>query len=70
MTPSQIEKAAMELLGQYAARFGLDNSAAVPIDMIVESGLGLTLELDDLADRLGAQDVLGATWIQSKTVVI
>jgi len=60
----------MELLGSYAARFGPDSSAAVPVDMIVESGLGLTLEMDDLSKRLGGTDILGATWIQSKTVVI
>ncbi len=60
----------MELLGLYAGRYGMDDSAAIPVDMVVESALGLTLELDDLSKRLGAQDILGATWIQSKTVVI
>lgn len=60
----------MELLGLYASRYGMDDSTAIPVDMVVESALGLTLELDDLSKRLGAQDILGATWIQSKTVVI
>lgn len=60
----------MELLGLYAGRYGMDDSTAIPVDMVVESALGLTLELDDLSKRLGAQDILGATWIQSKTVVI
>ena len=70
MTTDQIEQAAMELLGLYTGRYGMDDSAAIPVDMVVESALGLTLELDDLSKRLGAQDILGATWIQSKTVVI
>ncbi|MGI6139123.1 MAG: ImmA/IrrE family metallo-endopeptidase [Candidatus Hydrogenedentales bacterium] len=70
MTTDQIEQAAMKLLGLYAGRYGMDDSTAIPVDMVVESTLGLTLELDDLSKRLGAQDILGATWIQSKTVVI
>lgn len=65
-----IERAATALIHAYANRYGLDENAAVPVESILECSLGLTLEIDDLASRLGASDVLGATWIESSTVVI
>ncbi len=70
MPKVHIERAANALIHAYARQYGLADDAPVPVDAILECSLGLTLEMGDLASRLGFNDVLGATWIEAKTVII
>jgi Zn-dependent peptidase ImmA (M78 family) len=42
----------------------------VPVEDIIERSLGLTLTFGDLEDILGAEDVLGATYVERKLVCI
>lgn len=70
MPKPHIERAAIALIHTYARQYGLADDAPVPVDAILECSLGLTLEIGDLAERLGLTDVLGATWIESQTVMI
>jgi len=67
---AHIERAANGLVYSYSCRYGLEADAPVPVDAILECSLGLTLNIGDLTGRLGLDDVLGATWIESHTVMI
>ncbi|MBF0424594.1 MAG: ImmA/IrrE family metallo-endopeptidase [Magnetococcales bacterium] len=64
------EAASRRLLLAYHERFGPDGYLPIPVEEILESHLGLTLEFDDLRRRLGVADVLGATWVKERRVVI
>ncbi|MBF0155180.1 MAG: ImmA/IrrE family metallo-endopeptidase [Magnetococcales bacterium] len=66
----KIEASARNLLGRYRDRFGLDGDLPVPVEEILESFLGLGLEFGDLRERLGVSDVLGATWVKERRVII
>ncbi|MBF0437137.1 MAG: ImmA/IrrE family metallo-endopeptidase [Magnetococcales bacterium] len=66
----KIEAAAQNLLGGYRKKFGLEVDLPVPVEEILESFLGLNLEFDDLRKRLGVPDILGATWVRERRVVI
>lgn len=65
-----IESAATELLRRYAKWKGTPPRPPIPIDDIVEGHLKLSLAVDDLRERLGNGDVLGATWLDEGHVVI
>ncbi len=67
---ARIEQAATALIHAYARQYGLEDNIPVPVDSLLECSLGLTLEIGDLTERLGLNDVLGATWIESRTVMI
>ncbi len=64
---SQIEKAAMQLLAGYAAKFG-PISVPIPVDEVLECYLGLNLAIEDLS--VYGEDVLGATWPREKRVAV
>jgi len=42
----------------------------IPVEAIAEKYLQFTLEYDDLEEMLGIPDVLGATWVKEKRIVI
>jgi hypothetical protein len=67
---SRIEAAAMQLLGRYGQKFGEITAPPVPIDEIIECHLDLTFDFDDLVTQFGSSDVLGASWLDDKRVVI
>lgn len=66
----QIESAATELLRRYSKWKGTVPRPPIPIDDIVEGLLDLSLSVDNLCERLGNADVLGATWLDERHVVI
>jgi hypothetical protein len=70
LSKARIEQAATALIHAYAHQYGLEDNVPVPVDSLLECSLGLTLEIGDLTARLGLNDVLGATWIESRTVMI
>ena len=65
-----IEQAADELLADYGARFTQVTEPPVPVEEILECHLDLSLGFDDLQQRLGTPDVLGATWIDEMEVLV
>jgi Zn-dependent peptidase ImmA (M78 family) len=42
----------------------------VPVEAIIEKYLGIHLSYDDLDEILGKADVLGATWVEEKKMII
>jgi hypothetical protein len=66
----KIEATARNLIGRYHDRFGPEGHLPVPVEEILESYLGLDLEFGDLKEQLGVPDVLGATWVNERRVVI
>lgn len=71
LAESHIEHQATRLLQEYTALVDPSFSGpAVPVDEILQVHLGLTLDLDDLSERLQVPDVLGATWVEEKAVFI
>ena len=66
----KIERAAMNLLAGYGQKFGFVEKGPIPVEEILESHLELSLDFADLPARLGYPDVLGATWIQDRNVII
>jgi len=66
----RIEAAAMQLLGQYGQKFDEITAPPVPIDEIIECHLDLTFDFGDLVQKFGSEDVLGASWLDDKRVMI
>jgi hypothetical protein len=67
---TQIENAANDLLRQWANFSGREIIPPIPVEAIVEKYFGITLEYDKLEEMLGIPDVLGATWVEEKRMVI
>ena len=65
-----IEAATLCLLAAYGERFGVVQHPPIPVEAILESHLDLRLSLDDLTKMLEVPDVLGATWVLDRRVVI
>jgi len=65
----QIETATLELIQAYGKKYG-EVSIPVPVEEMLECHLGLGLEYGDLKEATGFGDVLGATWIKDRRVVI
>lgn len=66
----EIENAALCLLAEYGRKYGEVVAPPIPVEEILESLLGLSLDFDDLTKSLGLPDVLGATWVQQRQVLI
>jgi Zn-dependent peptidase ImmA (M78 family) len=67
---TQIENAALDLLAQWGKFSGQEIGSPIPVEAIVEKYLGITLEYDNLDEIIGIPDVLGATWVDEKRMVI
>lgn len=70
MPDVHIERAADDLLAGYGLKFGEVLKPPVPVDQILESHLGLSLDFDDMLKRVEQPGVLGAIWVAEKQVVI
>jgi hypothetical protein len=68
--PEAIEAEALHLLAEYSGKFGTLAAPPVPVEEILEAHLGLAFDFDDLATTFGASDVLGATWVLERRVLI
>ncbi|MFW6107028.1 MAG: ImmA/IrrE family metallo-endopeptidase [bacterium] len=66
----EIENATLCLLADYGRKYDEVIEPPVPVDAILEGHLGLTFDFDKLSELIGAPDVLGATWIQEKIVLV
>lgn len=66
----RIENASVRLLTDYGEKYGHITGPPIPAEEILEAHLGLSFEFDDLPKRLDIPDVLGATWVQDRRVVV
>lgn len=66
----RIERAACKLLMDYGQKFGRIAEPPVPVEEILECQLDLAFEFDDLSARFGSDDVLGASYLDLRSVVI
>ena len=65
-----ISKSASDLLRSYEQVVRHPVHPPIPVEHIIERYLGLSLRFEDLEARLGMDDVLGATFVRSKTISI
>lgn len=70
LKPSGLDHAVHELLRNYGVWRKEPPKPPIDVDEIVEGHLGLALEVDDLRQRLGISDVLGATWFDESRICI
>jgi hypothetical protein len=70
LTSSEISRETDQLLGRWSAFIGEEVKPPIPVEAIAENYLGIAVEYDNLEEMLGIPDVLGATWVESKTMVI
>lgn len=70
LTTFEISRKANDLLEQWSTFIGQAAKPPIPVEAIAENYLGIAVEYDDLEEMLGIPDVLGATWVESKTMVI
>ncbi|MDY6950598.1 MAG: ImmA/IrrE family metallo-endopeptidase [Thermodesulfobacteriota bacterium] len=70
MPQEEIAFVSSDLLARYKESSGKTVSPPIPVDDIIERLLGITLKYDDLRSILGVPDVLGATWIKERRIVI
>lgn len=66
LTSARLDQVVAELLGNYGRWRGAPVRPPIDVDEIAEGYLGLTLELTDLRQLLGVDDVLGATWFDER----
>jgi Zn-dependent peptidase ImmA (M78 family) len=70
LSPRDVERAADELLHQYAVARDRPLGGAVDIDFVVEKVLKLDLSVTDLKGSLGVPSVLGATSVPRRTILV
>ena len=70
LTRLEISQETNHLLDRWSAFIGQKVKPPVPVEAIAENYLGIAVEYDNLEEMLGISDVLGATWVESKTMVI
>lgn len=70
LSKQRIERASLRLLEDYFGALGKEISAPIPVDEILETHLGVSLDFEDLNSTVGGRDVLGATYVKSRSVYI
>ena len=70
LTRLEISQETNHLLDRWSTFIGQKAKPPIPVEAIAENYLGIAVEYDDLEEILGISDVLGATWVESKTMVI
>ena len=76
LTEDVIEREASVLLAQFSSATNVPLALPIPVEQILESQLRLSLDLDDLHEKLGVpvvggtRDILGALWVDDRSVFI
>lgn len=70
LSDDAIESEAVGLLVAASKSLGSIDTPPVPVEEILQFHLNLTLGLGDLIGRFGHKDVLGATWVPRREVII
>ena len=66
----EIQQQSMELLGQWEFFSGRKTEPPIPVEAIAEKYLDISVGFDDLEEMLGIPDILGATWVEERRMVI
>jgi len=66
----EISDKATALIEDFQKRAGYRITPPIPVDEIVERSLGLTIRYLDLSEIFGSRNVLGATYAESRLVLI
>jgi hypothetical protein len=70
LAKSSISAAAADVIADYEAITNRRVDPPIPVERIIERGLGLSLRFPDLRRKLGMDDVLGATFVKEKTICV
>ena len=70
ISKEEIAQKAMDLLEAFQTMAGYMVKPPVPVEDIIERSLGLRLLYEDLEKMFGSNDVLGATYVESKVICI
>ena len=70
VSKQEIKAEADALLLDYEISQGIPVEIPIPVENIIENHLGFVLEYEDLQGTLGFDDVLGATWLKRKKIVV
>lgn len=70
ISKEQIALRAMDLVKIFQAVAGYKVKPPIPVEDIIERSLGLRLLYEDLEKMLGSNDVLGATYVESRVICI
>jgi Zn-dependent peptidase ImmA (M78 family) len=70
LSKEEIARRAREASAAYAAMTGAPVVPPVPVEDMVERFFGLNLAYEDLEETLGIDDVLGATYVESRRIVV
>jgi len=65
-----IARQAERLISDYEAMIGGKMTPPIPVEDVIEQFLGLDLTYEDLDEKLGMEDVLGATYVKSQRIAI
>jgi len=70
ISKEEIAQKAMDLMEAFQTMAGYTVRPPVPVEDIIERSLGLRLLYEDLEKVFGSNDVLGATYVESKVICI
>lgn len=70
MSKRCISQSSRHLLQDYEARMGIPLRPPIPVEDVIERHLGLALCFEDLEEKLGMRDVLGATYVRSRRIAV
>jgi Zn-dependent peptidase ImmA (M78 family) len=65
---TSIARMAGDVISDYESQTGKSVTPPVPVEDIIEFGLGLRLAFEDLRRKLGINDVLGATYVHNRKI--
>lgn len=70
LSKKSIRAAAAEVIANYEAKIERQVKPPIPVENIIERGLGLRLGFADLRKTLKLDDVLGATYVRKKLICV
>ena len=70
LAKSSISAAADAIIDDYEAKIKRRVVPPIPVESIIERGLGLSLGFLDLRQKLDMDDVLGATFVKERTICV
>ena len=67
---NKIEDSATNLIDRYQKIVGHEIHPPVPVEQIIERALNITLGYEDLREKMGLDDVLGATYVDNRKICV
>ncbi len=70
LSKNKIAERASALIAYFQSLAGYEIKPPIPVEEIIERALGLRLIYDDLEEKLGSRDILGAIYVEAKLICI